>query len=104
VSATFLTVILLLLYNSVLLAASVVTEEIGGPPPVLAPGQAPPLPKQGSLAEPRSPDQGGFPAALTASVIPPANPPTSARVALGEMLFFDSRLSGDMRANSLWPK
>jgi len=96
VSATFLTVLLLLAYNSALLAASVATESVSvGPPPALAPGQAPPLPNQGALAEPRSLDQVGFPAALTASVIPPASTPTPGRVALGEKLFFDSRLSGD---------
>jgi len=96
VSATFLTVLLLLAYNSALLAASVATESVSvGPPPALAPGQAPPLPNQGALAEPRSSDQVGFPAALTASVIPPASTPTPGRVALGEKLFFDIRLSGD---------
>ena len=95
-SATFLTVLLLLAYNSALLAASVATESVSvGPPPALAPGLAPPLPNQGALAEPRSSDQVGFPAALTASVIPPASTPTPSRVALGEKLFFDSRLSGD---------
>jgi cytochrome c peroxidase len=66
-----------------------------GPPPALAPGQAPPLPKASPLAQPRSQDQVGLPAALTASVIPPASPLTLATVALGEKLFFDSRLSGD---------
>lgn len=66
-----------------------------GPPTALAPGQAPPLPKAGPLAQPRSQDQVGFPAALTASVIPPASPLTPATVALGQKLFFDSRLSGD---------
>jgi len=72
------------------------TEDTGvGPPLALAPGQAPPLPQAGPLAEPRSQDQVGFPAALTASVIPPGSPLTPATVALGEKLFFDSRLSGD---------
>ena len=66
-----------------------------GPPPALAPGQAPPLPKAGPLADPRSQDQVGFPVDLTRSVIPPGGPLTSAVVALGEKLFFDSRLSGD---------
>jgi len=97
VSATSLTVLFFLSYSCVVLAASTVTEDIGafGPPPALAPGLAPPLPTQEPLAEPRSSDQIGFPAALTASVIPPTSPPTPARVALGEKLFFDSRLSGD---------
>jgi cytochrome c peroxidase len=78
------------------LAAPAGNEDTGvGPPPALAAGQAPPLPKQGPLAEPRSSDQVGFPAALTASVIPPGSPLSPATVALGEKLFFDSRLSGD---------
>ena len=93
-SAILLTVLLLFAYNSLLLAAST-AEDIGvGPPPALAP-LAPPLAKGGALAEPRSTDQVGFPAALTASVIPSAGPPTPATVALGEKLFFDGRLSGD---------
>jgi cytochrome c peroxidase len=80
----------------VVFAAPAMSEEVGvGPPPALAPGQAPSLPKSGSLAQPRSQDQVGFPSALTASMIPPASPLTPATVALGEKLFFDSRLSGD---------
>ena len=74
-------------------AASDVTD--AGVPPALAPGQAPPLPQPGPLAAPRSQNQVGFPAALTASVIPPSSPLTPAAVALGEKLFFDARLSGD---------
>jgi len=66
-----------------------------GAPPALAPGQAPPLPKAGPLAQPRSQDQVGFPAALTKSVIPPGIPLTPALVSLGERLFFEERLSGD---------
>src|SRR6266478_6450362 len=77
-------------------AAPAVSEDVGiGPPPALARGQAPPLPQAGPLAEPRSQDQVGFPAALTASVIPPGSPLTPATVTLGEKLFFESRLSGD---------
>lgn len=94
--ATLPVVLLLLAYNSCAIAAPAVDEAAGaGPPPALASGQAPPLPEQGPLAGPRSQDQVGFPAALTASVIPPASPLTPAVVALGEKLFFDSRLSGD---------
>jgi len=66
-----------------------------GPPAELAPGQAPPLLTPGPLAAPRSSDQVGFPAALTASVIPPSSPLAPTTVALGEKLFFESRLSGD---------
>src|SRR6266700_2631324 len=94
--ATSLSVLLLLSCIFAVLAAPAVNEDTAvGPPPALAPGQAPPLPKQGLLAEPRSSNQVGFPAALTASVVPPASPLTPAIVALGEKLFFDSRLSGD---------
>ncbi len=94
--AMFLAALLLLSYDGAVSAAPVGSDGTGGgPPPALAAGQAPPLPKLGPLAEPRSQAQVGFPAALTASVIPPASPLTPAAVALGETLFFDSRLSGD---------
>ena len=94
--ATSLSVLLLLSCIFAVLAAPAVNEDTAvGPPPALAPGQAPPLTKQGLLAEPRSSNQVGFPAALTASVVPPASPLTPAIVALGEKLFFDGRLSGD---------
>jgi len=95
VSAIFLTVVLLLTFNRVWLASAVPNQTGLGPPPALSPGEAPPLPKEGPPAEPRSTDQVGFPAALTASVIPPASPVTPATAALGEKLFFDTRLSGD---------
>jgi cytochrome c peroxidase len=65
-----------------------------GPPPALPPGQAPPLPKPGPLAEPRSQDQVGFPRILTQYAMSPASF-RPARVALGQKLFFDARLSGD---------
>ncbi len=94
--ATSLAVLLLLSCSRAVLAAPVGSEDTGvGPLPALAPGQAPPLPKAGPLAQPRSQDQVGFPAALTASVIPPGSPLTPATVTLGEKLFFESRLSGD---------
>src|ERR1700692_2413764 len=79
-----------------LCAAPVASDETGvGPPPALVPGQAPPRPEPGPLAQPRLQDQVGFPAALTASVIPPGSPLTPAAVALGEKLFLDCRLSDD---------
>src|SRR5919204_4604830 len=65
-----------------------------GPPPALAPGQAPPLPQQGPLADPRSSDQVGFPRILTQYAISPTSL-RPAQVALGQKLFFESRLSGD---------
>jgi len=77
------------------LATPATSEDAGfGPPPVLAPGRAPPLPKRGPLAEPRSSKQVGYPAALTQYVISPTTL-TPGRVALGQKLFFEPRLSGD---------
>jgi cytochrome c peroxidase len=49
----------------------------------------------GPLADPKSQDQAGFPATLYSWVIPPDNPPTPAKIALGKALFFDDRLSAD---------
>jgi cytochrome c peroxidase len=86
-------IVLLLSYVLAVVAVPAVAQD-AGPPPALAPGQAPPLPKQGPLAEPRSSDQIGFPKVLTEFAISP----TSLRlpqVALGQKLFFESRLSDD---------
>jgi cytochrome c peroxidase len=68
--ATFLAVLLLLSLSCAALAAPAVSEDtIVGPPPALAPGQEPPLPQAGPLAEPRSSNQVGFPTDLTEYVI-----------------------------------
>jgi cytochrome c peroxidase len=78
-----------------LLPATAVSEDAGiGPPLALAPGEAPPLIKQGPLAEPRSSDQVGFPKVLTEYVISPTTL-RPAMVALGQKLFFEARLSAD---------
>jgi cytochrome c peroxidase len=78
-----------------LLPATALSDDIGvGPPLALPPGEAPPLTKQGPLAEPCSTDQVGFPKVLTQVFISPATL-TPARVALGQKLFFEPRLSGD---------
>src|SRR6516162_8932039 len=85
----------LIVCSGALLAASVGSEDTSvGPPPALAPGQAPPLPQAGPLAEPRSSDQAGFPKVLTHYVISPVTL-RPVRVALGQKLFFEPRLSGD---------
>jgi cytochrome c peroxidase len=88
-----LPVLLLLSYVFWVVAVPAVAQD-AGPPPVLAPGQAPPLPKQGPLAEPRSSDHTGFPKILTEYVFSPTSL-RPARVALGQKLFFEPRLSGD---------
>ena len=59
------------------------------------PGQAPPIPQPGILAQPRSTNQVGFPVQLTQSVIPSDSPLTPEKIALGQKLFFDGRLSAD---------
>ena len=93
--ATSLAVLSLLSYIFAVLAEPAVNEDTGiGPPPALAPGQTPPLPQAGPLAEPRSQDQVGFPTILTEYVISPATP-KPARIALGQKLFFEPRLSGN---------
>ena len=57
--------------------------------------QPPPIPGSGALAQPRSQKQAGFPASQTLAVTPADNPQTPEKVALGEKLFFDGRLSVD---------
>src|SRR5882672_10643908 len=94
--ATSLAVLLLLSHSCAVLAAPAASEDTGvGPPPALAPGQAPPLPKAGPLAEPRSQHQVGLPAVLTKWVISPPSSRMPARAALGQKLFFDARLSAN---------
>src|SRR5205823_13818364 len=53
------------------------------------------IPKPGPLAQPKSLDQVGLPPALTRQAIPADNPQTPEKIALGEKLFFDGRLSVD---------
>src|ERR1700716_2622350 len=54
-----------------------------------------PIPPDDSLARPKSLHQVGFPIALTDSVTPKNNPQTPEKIALGEKLFFDGRLSAN---------
>ena len=54
-----------------------------------------PIPADDSLARPKSVHQIGFPVALTDSVIPTNNPQTPEKIALGEKLFFEGRLSAN---------
>jgi cytochrome c peroxidase len=94
-ACTITVTVLLFVSSGTVLAAPVGSEEADiGPPPALAPGQTPPLPQAGPLAQPRTSDQVGFPKVLTEYVISPATL-RSARATLGQKLFFEPRLSGD---------
>ncbi|HKW48734.1 MAG TPA: cytochrome c peroxidase [Gemmatimonadaceae bacterium] len=55
----------------------------------------PPIPRIDSLARPKALDQIGVPLALTRAAIPADNPQTPEKIALGEKLFFDGRLSAN---------
>lgn len=64
--------------------------------PAPASGDGPgPIPAAGPLAAPKSLDQVGLPVAATHAAIPADNPQTPDRIALGQKLFFDGRLSVD---------
>lgn len=54
-----------------------------------------PTPQGDPLARPRSLRQPGLPVAATQAAIPPDNPQTPEKIALGQKLFFDGRLSAD---------
>jgi cytochrome c peroxidase len=58
-------------------------------------GKAPPIPRVGRLGLPRSLRQVGLPIAATRAAVPADNLQTPAKVALGQKLFFDGRLSAD---------
>jgi len=58
-------------------------------------GKPPPIPKAGPQAKPRSLNQVGLPFEPTQKVIPQDNPQTPEKIALGQKLFFDGRLSAD---------
>jgi len=57
--------------------------------------QVPPIPAAGPLAGPESPKQVGLPVEATRAAVPADNPQTEGKIALGEKLFFDARLSVD---------
>src|SRR5882724_11423297 len=57
--------------------------------------ETPPIPEASPLAQPRSLRQVGVPADATRAAIPPDNPQTPEKIALGQKLFFDGRLSVD---------
>jgi cytochrome c peroxidase len=57
--------------------------------------QAPPIPPAGPLADPKSLKQFGVPLEATRAAAPADNLQTPEKIALGEKLFFDGRLSVD---------
>jgi cytochrome c peroxidase len=59
------------------------------------PAKVPPIPVAGPLAEPKSLKQVGLPVEATLAAAPADNPQTPEKIALGEKLFFDGRLSAD---------
>ena len=54
-----------------------------------------PVPQAGPLGQPKSVQQLGLPAGATEAATPLANPQTPEKIALGQKLFFDARLSVD---------
>jgi cytochrome c peroxidase len=65
------------------------------PSPTNAMHRPPPIPPPGPQSLPKSLAQVGVPRELTREVIPADNPQTPDKIALGEKLFFDGRLSAD---------
>lgn len=57
--------------------------------------QVPPIPAASQLANPKSLEQIGVPVEVIRATVPADNPQTEEKVALGEKLFFDGRLSVD---------
>jgi cytochrome c peroxidase len=86
-----------LLFASALLAEILVVTGAGTGTPTLGSAtlNRPPIPHAGPLAQPRSLRQIGVPSDATRSAIPPDNPQTPEKIALGQKLFFDGRLSAD---------
>ena len=75
-----------------LLACAVIVFGCQPKPSSAGPG---PIPPPGPLAAPKPLNQVGLPVAATLAAVPADNPQTPAKLALGEKLFFDGRLSVD---------
>src|SRR5882762_2175244 len=60
-----------------------------------SPRRPPPIPPRGPFSRPKALQQVGVPVQLSRDAIPPGNPQTPEKIALGEKLFFDGRLSAD---------
>jgi cytochrome c peroxidase len=57
--------------------------------------KSPPIPEAGPLGQSKSQQQVGIPVDATRAAIPSDNPQTPEKIALGQKLFFDGRLSDD---------
>src|SRR5713101_3251780 len=88
--------VLSLLFASILLTGILVVMIVGTGTLTLGSAalKPPPIPQAGPLAQPRSPKQVGAPTDASRS-IPLDNPETTEKIALGQKLFFDGRLSAD---------
>src|SRR5262245_14325082 len=76
-------------------AVPIVTIYAGAGNTVATKTAPPPIPNAGPLAQPKSLRQVGLPAAQTQAAIPADNPQTPEKIAPGQKLFFDGRLSVD---------
>jgi cytochrome c peroxidase len=85
-----------MLLASTVLAAVIVVPIVAGTQTAGSADLKPlPVPQAGPLAEPKSLVQVGIPADATRAATPPDNPQTAEKIALGQKLFFDGRLSAD---------
>src|SRR6266852_7677341 len=89
--------VLSLLFASTLLLVIFVVVGVGTATLTLGSAalKPPPIPQAGPLAQPRSLKQVGAPSDATRAAIPADNPQTAEKIALGQRLFFDGRLSAD---------
>src|SRR3984893_18730604 len=71
-----------------LMLSALFTLKLTRPPGLVSPAASP-------LPQPKSTRQVGLPLAATRAAIPADNLPTPGKVALGQRLFFDARLSAD---------
>jgi cytochrome c peroxidase len=85
----------MLLASTVLATIIVVTVVTGTQTAGSADLKPPPIPQAGPLAAPRSLEQVGIPADATRAAIPSDNPQSAEKIAIGQKLFFDGRLSAD---------
>lgn len=70
-------------------------RNLKGTPTAQIAARVPPIPPGGPLATPKSLQQTGLPVEATNAAAPADNPQTPEKIALGEKLFFDGRLSVD---------